>query len=163
RLEGVHVRTASDGRFTWTGRLAADAPVPPASDHVVGIRIEAALDGHSRGEFDLLAGFGSTVFLGDLVLEPGGTVAGTVRDPLGTPGRGVVVLAIDLNDPGAVASALRRQPRTHRPAYVARAETGADGTFEIGELPAGWIQLCAQQDAGLYRDTDPIEVRAGET
>jgi RNA polymerase sigma-70 factor (ECF subfamily) len=106
---------------------------------------------------------GKTAELGDLVLQPGGSVAGIVVGPDGQPVAGAKVLVSE-PELGERLDLLRRKGPflSDSAPPVPTAVTGADGAFLVDGVPARTVRVWAGSDATRYACTDPIEIAAGE-
>jgi hypothetical protein len=151
---GPPVRTGADGSLHWIGHHAAgDTALSPGERWWACAWRRRAPDTAAASSI-CSRRFGATVFLGDLVLEPGGAVSGTGpgrgRPPVPTSRCWLWISAIIAPSRARSAGSrarIVRVPRTH-----------GDRTrrhLRDRRAALGWVQICAQQEEGLYRDTEP--------
>ena len=163
-LAGARVRRAGPrGEETATdsgGRAELVLRFNPALRTAVTEGIRISLAGHASATLELEIAPGERKALGDVVLAPGGAVAGRVVDAAGQPvaGAGVELVGVELG------RSLRQQRLLQTmmaeglpPGEVA---TGEDGTFRIDGVPVGYARLCAVADGYLASFSEPFEVRA---
>lgn len=86
----------------------------------------------------------------ELVLEPGGTLRGVVRDPEGQPREGAEVAGAHAGDWFGVDD---REVRS--------AKSGPDGAFELAHVPAGKLELRARLSGFLPSEKKEIELPGG--
>jgi RNA polymerase sigma-70 factor (ECF subfamily) len=102
---------------------------------------------------------GKTTWLGDVVLQPGGAIAGVVLGPDGNPfaGAQVWVTQPDLTVDEEVA-------RKHGPEHRdwPQATSAADGSFQVDGVPAALVRAWAGSEGMRWTLSAPIEIRASE-
>ncbi len=98
------------------------------------------------------------VDLGDVVLEPGGTVAGLVVDAGGLPVAGATVLVSDAGLPGTPEASRFQGPE--RGMGLPSAETDADGRFRVSFVPTGTARVWARGADTAWSFSEPVEVLA---
>lgn len=103
---------------------------------------------------------GKVTQLGDVVLRPGGSVAGKVLDAFGAPVAGVVVSAYGIDMPQREAVELIEQISEHPQEPNVR--TAHDGTFVLMGLAPGIHRIFATYPMHLPAVSGPLEVRAGQ-
>lgn len=93
--------------------------------------------------------------LGDIVLQPGGTIVGRVVDESGEPLRGQQ-WTIKAEQPWVDFDSSRQEPR------LQVLSDPATGAFEIVDIPPGETQLVADLNGANRFTSDPLIVRANE-
>ncbi len=129
------VVTESDGRFRLTGLKPGDASLSARrNDRRMGY----------VDELELIVGV--PVDVGDVVLEPGSSIAGTVVDKQGRPVAGANIRVSSMTR--IMASRAEDMPRsTIGHEFQLRAETDRNGWFEISGLGLGTYTVHAWGDA----------------
>jgi RNA polymerase sigma-70 factor (ECF subfamily) len=103
---------------------------------------------------------GVTVHVGDVVLAPGGNIAGRVIDRDGAPVAGVAVGLDRSKTPRSESENRRRFP--FNPMRTMRAETDADGRFTLEGVGVGFVCVAAGGSGWLTTFSAPVEVVAGQ-
>lgn len=133
-----------------------NAPEPTSRDIELAVRAPA----HTRLEIEVKVTSGETTELGDLVLEPAGSVVGRIVDPDGVPRGGLARAALPELDPDPrVNERLGPRPPTRLTAAIA----GADGRFRIDGVRAGACRIWCGSEPLLWSHSDVLVVVAGET
>ncbi len=101
------------------------------------------------------------VWLGDLVLQPGGSVRGRVFGPDGAPLPGARVKVAEPRESSGDGDEMRRRGPRHWERYP-EAVTAADGAFLVEGVPAGYRRVWAGKRGMFWSWEDGVEVRAGE-
>jgi RNA polymerase sigma-70 factor (ECF subfamily) len=144
------VESGVDGRIT----LVIDC-----TDETWNSRYAARLQGRAT-RFGLVLGEKSGITrLGDIVLEPGGSVSGTVLGPDGAPVQGAHVFVTDPELASDLDILRRRGPETFP--GVPSTRTASGGSFRIDGVPARALRVWAGADEMRFSVTPPIDVRAG--
>lgn len=148
------VTTGADGALR--ARVAPHwTPSGPWDAHLVH-----AGPGSASGELEFVARPGGNVHLGDVVVAPGGAIAGRVVDGDGQPLRGAWVRTVpSLPHPMDLARSRRRERRGGDGA----AWTDDDGRFLLEGVPVGYARLVASAELHLATFSRPVEVRAGQS
>ncbi len=149
-LGGPGARSGSDGRV----ELSVLLPAQPAS-----MSFELHAPGRASHGERIAARAGEPVFLGTVVLGPGGAVAGRVLDVNGQPIEGARISVAEVELP---ERELRQRRMTADFSSVPMTETGRDGAFQLQGLGVGFTRLWASGDGYLANFTGQIEVRAEE-
>jgi len=161
-LRGVELRLRGGSGDEPVARTGADGRVElevPLAEGEKSFLLELRSHGFgSRGE-QVVAHAGETVFLGTIVLHPGGAVSGRVVDADGAPIEGARITVGDLETPERV---LKRERLRRSDSSVPMTATARDGSFALGGTPEGFVRLWANADGFLASYTAPIEVRPGE-
>lgn len=152
-LNSLHLRTCSstDGSFRFSG-------VQPGEVELV---VASAEHGGWRRKVEVTAGETTRV---EALVQPGGTVAGRVLAPDGTPLAGVLVVASLASRAEPVQPDSQRMEqdwsrilRTSSNDYAAM-RTRLDGSYRLTGLPAGWNYVVAQNDdAGRALESFRVE------
>lgn len=103
---------------------------------------------------------GEAVRVGDVVLAPGGNIAGRVVDQHGEP---VAAIAIGLDrskTPRSETENRRRFP--FNPSRAMRTETDSDGRFTLECVEVGFVRVAAGGRGWLTTFSAPVEVVAGQ-
>jgi hypothetical protein len=146
-----------DGVFRWIEpeRAGSAAPNPRPYRGAVAVKL-----GYARVKLAMQLERGKETPLGDLVLEPGGDVAGVVRDPEGRPVAGAVVKLVEATafatttpDPATVG---RHRVNGHR-----GANSSADGRFAMFGAPTGTMRLFADDEVLGFTISEPFVVQPG--
>lgn len=134
------------------------------------VRVEVGAPGHRTRFLEPLLAEGRAVLqLGDVVLEPGGSVHGRVVDEAGRAVEGALVVYGMAFEVEALAElAPHRGPpdldpapfRDHEPAV--RATSGPDGSFHLVGVRAGHGRAWARTATSLWAFSAPIGLRRGE-
>jgi|GEM_PF-1799444 len=128
----------------WTARLEARAPGRVTRFFpVVGRPVED----------------GSSLDLGEVVLDPGGQVSGRVVDGAGRPRVDVLVRAADLPLPGNPEHSRRAGPEVGDGLPEARSD--ASGRFWIDGVQPGDVRLWATGEDGSHAYSEGVSVTAG--
>ncbi|HET6203233.1 MAG TPA: sigma-70 family RNA polymerase sigma factor [Planctomycetota bacterium] len=138
------------------GRTSVQVDPPPESRPA---RFEASCRDYATRFDEVFLDRGRTKYLGDVVLAPGGAVAGLVIGPEGEPVQGAEVLVTGPDIRAGAESA-----RRHGPAYrrnVVRGRTAENGTFRVDGAPVALVRVWAGTEDLRYEFTDPIETQAG--
>ncbi len=139
--------SAADGR----AHLEVDLPKP-----TISTEFEASHAGLATHVGEANLDRGHTVYLGDVRLEPGGSVAGIVFGPDGRPARGVKVIATSPEMQRSVGEA-----QILGPWAAGEAPSGttlADGTFQIDGVRVGSVRVWAGDDESRWSFSEPLEV-----
>ena len=144
------VLSAGDGRFELA--RAADRAQPAT------LRVEAA--GFATRFLEIHLPAREPVHLGDVVLEPGGSVRGRVIGPLGAPFAGA---RVSVSTPDLWGSLEEARVQGPRGTPLVEGVSGADGRFVVAGVGEGPRRTWAVADGMRYAVTPPIEVRAHET
>jgi hypothetical protein len=151
RTGGVEAISGPDGRLRleilwgerpeWDAELELWGPAHALRSSAVKLRV------------------GETAFLGDLTLEPGGTVRGRVLDRTGRPVRETSVLVTRAEAGDAMPEQLRRGgPEGER----LRLESFQDGgPFRIEGVPVGPVRVWAVAPRMSWAFSDPVTLIAG--
>ncbi|MBU0753755.1 MAG: hypothetical protein KJ645_01355, partial [Planctomycetes bacterium] len=100
-----------------------------------------------------------TIHLGDIVLEPGAVLTGSVRDK---NGRTVAGAEIGFSVYTLLGSAMEGIQRRRGQGVQLVQRTDATGQFRLEEVPQGWICVWARWADSLYTPSQPVEVHAGD-
>jgi RNA polymerase sigma factor (sigma-70 family) len=122
------------------------------------MRLLAACDGFATREFVLRDRTAHSVDLGDVQLELGGALSGSVRDAHGAPVAGAFVGILQPRALEGDWERMRRMPFVHFD--VARAKTDGSGRFELPGVAVGKHHVGATRADHLITRSAPIEVRA---
>lgn len=139
--------SGADGR----ARLEVELPKPQITSE-----FEASRLGYATHFGRVVLGRGRTVYLGDVRLEPGGSVAGLVLSPDGAPARGMKVMVTSPEMQRSLDEARRLGPWNE--SEVPTGTTLADGTFRIDGVRAGQARVWAGNDDTRWSFTEPIEI-----
>jgi RNA polymerase sigma-70 factor (ECF subfamily) len=151
---GPPVAESNDrGEFVWSD---ASAVILGNRSHYSWLALR---NGFAMKKISAEAASGETTALGDIVLDPGGDLAGVVVDSTGKPVRAMVELWPSSAFPKDVpiAKAYRPSGSTMR-ALV----TQADGTFEVLGATCDSIRVSAARTDSCYAFTDPFSLAPGE-
>jgi hypothetical protein len=99
---------------------------------------------------------GRTVYLGDVALAPGGSVAGIVLTPTGAPAPAAKVSVVSPEMQRGLEEARVIGPWSA--GEVPHAVTLADGTFRVDGVRAGAVRVWAAADDTRWTFTEPVEV-----
>ncbi|MFH1998555.1 MAG: sigma-70 family RNA polymerase sigma factor [Planctomycetota bacterium] len=100
-----------------------------------------------------------TIHLGDIVLEQGATLSGSVLDT----NRGAVAGAqVGFSVYKALGAAMEGILRRLGQGVKQVQQTDAAGLFRLEEVPEGWICVWACSGDSLYTPSKPVEVHAGD-
>jgi RNA polymerase sigma-70 factor (ECF subfamily) len=150
-LRAASTASSADGRAQLAVEVDADEWL---------VALAAKLPGRATWGQRLTARRGESVNAGDVVLAPGGDVAGRVVDREGQPVERVTIALDSSNMPRAELEPGRRYP--FHPSSVPLATTSADGTFVLEGAPVGFVRLVAGRSGWLKTFSAPIEVAAGQ-
>ncbi|MCI0588196.1 MAG: hypothetical protein L0323_15305 [Planctomycetes bacterium] len=158
-LPGARLRWGKTEAFSGAGGLVAlSFPSSTGRDRWTA-RCEASLPGYATRLLDAEVEAGRTTRLGDVVLHPGGKVAGRVLDPSkrGIPGITAWAAAAELSEFDA------KWVRFHGPGgdRTPSAKSGEDGAFLLEGLAPGFVRIWANGEGTPYAFSPPVEVRAG--
>jgi len=145
------------------GSSAADGTVElewPAGSGTQGLVAEFALAGFATRWLEVDLERAKTTSLGDVVLEPGATLAGLVLGPDGLPQAGADVSVTGVEFVGPQELAVRRGPVTHPGAP--RARTDGEGRFRVEGVEPGTRRVWAGATRMRFCWSAPIEIAAGE-
>jgi len=108
---------------------------------------------------------GDALDLGDVVVTPGGSIAGTVRDERGSPVRALVRLSDAADDDGRRSRARLEELRIRGPlaSDLPSADTDADGRYALVGVPPGryrvWTRVADRP--GPWSASPPVDVEVG--
>lgn len=169
-IEGVKVTQRSKGEdfqllSGLDGRIEGDLKYFERP-HEIRIPLKFEKRGYSRLSKSYYVASSKTVDLGDIVLGPGGAVAGQVLDTAGNP----VSRASVMCTPGTVHESDLERFRIDGPRFLRfegrrntfSTRTEEDGSFQIDGVPAQKIRVWAGTKTMYYSCTEPFELPAGE-
>lgn len=146
--------SGSDGCFTHA--LSLERGVKQRQDTVV-----LGKPGYLTRQFEcVLESSEKTLHLGDIVLERGASISGSVRDENRHGVAGAEVGFSVFKAQGAAMEGIQRR-RGQGVKVVER--TDAMGLFHLEEVPEGWICVWAREGDSLYTPSKPVKVHAGDT
>lgn len=155
-LRAAYLDTTVDGTSDARGDVALDLDLP---DVPTFVHVRACAVGRASCFRDERLSGANTVYLGDLVLVPGGAVSGRVADRGGRP---IANARVSLDDLDLPQAELERRFRYFIDAYREPAVlTQDDGTFLLEGVPAGFVRLLASDREHLPSFSGVIEVRQG--
>jgi RNA polymerase sigma-70 factor (ECF subfamily) len=148
QLEGAgrSTSTHSDGSF------ALEVSSNPLND--CSLMIEA--DNFATRFLDTNLPAGAPALLGDVVLQPGGSLRGRVFGPDGLP---FARARISVTRPGIWNSLEEARVSGPSAEHVPAGVSGADGRFEVDGVETGPMRAWAGADGMRYAVSPPIEVR----
>ncbi len=135
------------------GAFVLDIPLAPAKGTM---KFEARCAGWATFYGNIAPRPDETQRMGDIVLEPGGSIAGVVLGPDGAPAAGVQVMATDPQFTD-LDSERRQGPGEVR---VPNTTSAVDGSFRIDGVPARMMRAWAHVDGTRWAFSDPIDVPA---
>src|SRR5439155_7818174 len=135
------------------GKFDVEIPLaPPAAS----LDFEAQCAGWATHYGRFVSKPDATEHMGDIVLEPGGSIAGVVIGSNGAPFASARVLATSPEIRDAVDYARRCGPERQR--FVPETMTASDGSFRIEGVPAKLMRAWAHVDGMRWAISDPVEV-----
>jgi len=150
-------------RIDWS--LEASAQLAMWEQGLVCVR-----EGRARRRLEVLFSRGNVVDLGDVVLEPECVVLGRVVDSLGRPQANLDVFSSASMQHAIAALVLAEQGGTIPEMIVLRSSkpgapittTGADGSFRLGEVPAGFSRVWCGGGERRFAYSRLLELEPGE-
>lgn len=152
--------TGADGR----ARLELDWPPQLTSGNSHWIEVVVTGPGRNRVRLQQSADNATTVQFGDVVLLPGGAVAGVVCGADGQPAPEVYVGIVQAVAPGDAAVEDRRRVTGHgfRPIDMSLwGRTDAAGAYRFDGVPVGNVAVVARPRSSYWVHTPPIAISAG--
>lgn len=163
--------TGSDGRFKVTFGLKSSAKHQQLS-------LMARKEWHATKRWKAVAKAGETVFLGDIVMDPGGAVSGRIVDTSGNALAGAEIRCtgtaddsrysfdffLDLLDPQIRSGRYIKMPMGLPRSDIIgdKAVSDGDGRFRVNGLPVGKVRVWAGSADAFVKWSDPVDVRRGE-
>ncbi len=129
--------TDSEGRFEFEMD-------PPPYYGGASMRITARDFSRTKVRLEIERG-GLSIDLGDIMLAPGGSVSGWVRDEAGVGQEGAEVFAMPPARPGSFSPFAKEWEYSS----LSFARTDAQGRFVLSGVPTGFVDVCAQKEAML--------------
>ncbi len=149
QVDGAVVESNEQGEFLLT--------LAPGSR--IGRQIfEAHAEGWATHFSFLTVEAGATFHRGQIVLVPGGTVAGTVVDENGRPLEGARILGTKPALDGDVADLRRTGPTAQW--NVPETKSAADGSFRLDGVPAGLVRAWASREARRWAFSELLDIPA---
>ena len=159
-IEGVKLALTSIGPTPSAlsgpdGRVHLDAM---ATERTTSTAVEASHPGLATYFGRAVLEPGKTTYLGDLKLGPGGSIAGFVLGPDGSPARGAEVL-VATPDLAQSEDDARRNGPVSTEVYPS-CRTREDGSFRIDGVAAKPVRVWAGTDDTRWSFTEPIDLGA---
>lgn len=130
-------------------------------EHSLSLALILRASGHATRYLEAVATRGEVLELGDLVLAPGGNLAGRVLDEDGNPVAGASVEHdFERIASGGIARARRERSRS-RPPWTA-VMTQGEGGYVLEGLPLGEVRVWARREGRMAAVSGVVEVVRGE-
>ncbi|MFT5286400.1 MAG: RNA polymerase sigma factor (sigma-70 family) [Planctomycetota bacterium] len=159
-LHGTFGRTEATAFTSIDGEVALK--LPPEQDSQVW-RLEARGEGYASVQLFARVRPGDTTHLGDIQLNPGGTLSGVVLDTGGTPVANATIVALDAEIYPHIWEHRYQWSNggffTHEKQF---ARTNAKGEFQLRGIPVGAVRLGSRAEGMAAVLSSKIDVRASE-
>lgn len=149
--------STGDGRVEL--ELADEALVVAWTQTTDGLIFASEAEHHALTFFRASPDTGATTDLGEIVLEPGGSVSGFILDEngRGAPDVEVVVADLRLGTDAATARYAGPERGLGRP----RTRSDGQGRYHVTNVRTGGARVWARADGGLWSYSEPLEIQPG--
>jgi RNA polymerase sigma-70 factor (ECF subfamily) len=156
-LAGVHIERplGPDHNFVMSDAKGAFDILIPLCPPSGNMSFEARCAGWANFYATCAPRPGQTQHMGNIVLEPGGAIAGVVLGPDGAPVAGAQIMALNPKIEDEYDSARRNGPGS---VHAPEATSTADGSFRIEGVAAQLARAWAHAPGMRWTISDPIEV-----
>lgn len=152
---------AQSGPDGWAELELLDPPTSGGRP-VDAVYLEFVRSGSAAADRQVELDADGPIELGEVVLGPGGSVAGRVLATGGRPAAGAQVWIASPDDGGDARSRETLLLKGGRPLGPPTVWTDARGRYALRGVPATTVQVWARLDGHLCASTPPLAVRAGD-